>query len=48
METRLFVLDNILINCGLVQGNTFVSHIDRQDQMVTAGTEPQGPDPGEP
>ncbi len=36
METRLFVLDNILINCGLVQGNAFVSHIDRQDQVVTA------------
>ena len=36
METRLFVLDNILINCGLVQGNTFVSHIDRQDQVITA------------
>ena len=36
METRLFVLDNILINCGLVQGNAFVSHIDRQDQVITA------------
>ena len=36
METRLFVLDNILINCGLVQGNAFVSHIDRKYQMVMA------------
>ena len=36
METRLFVLDNILINCDLVYGNAFVSHIDRHDQVVTA------------
>ena len=36
METRLFVLDNILFNCGLVQGNAFVSHIDRKYQVVTA------------
>ena len=35
METRLFVLDNILINCGLFQGNAFVSHIDWYVQVVT-------------
>ena len=34
METRLFVLDNILINYGLVQGNTFLNNIDWYTQVI--------------
>ena len=36
METRLFVLHNILINYDLFYGNGFFDNIYRQVQVVTA------------
>ena len=36
METRLFVLHNILINYDLFYGNGFFDNIYRQFQVVTA------------